>query len=155
LDTCVSRTLRRADPHLSTLRELIAALGGELELVARFHDRISATPTAFECRPCEHPAQRLSPVSLRGGPTSHSGYTMGMRTTVTIPNPVFEEAQRLACRTRTSRSRLYTDALREYLLRHAPDEVADTMDRVVEQLDEAGPNPFTQRASTAVLARTE
>ena len=35
----VSRTLRRADPHLSTLRELIAALGGELELVARFPDR--------------------------------------------------------------------------------------------------------------------
>lgn len=35
----VSRTLRRADPHLSTLRELIAALGGELELVARFRDR--------------------------------------------------------------------------------------------------------------------
>jgi hypothetical protein len=35
----VSRTLRRADPHLSTLRQLIAALGGELEVVARFPDR--------------------------------------------------------------------------------------------------------------------
>lgn len=35
----VSRTLRRADPHLSTLRDVIAALGGELDLVARFPDR--------------------------------------------------------------------------------------------------------------------
>lgn len=35
----ISRTLRRADPHVSTLRDLIAALGGELELVARFPDK--------------------------------------------------------------------------------------------------------------------
>ncbi|MEO5799158.1 MAG: transcriptional regulator [Gemmatimonadales bacterium] len=35
----ISRTLRRSDPHLSTLRDVIAALGGELELVARFPDR--------------------------------------------------------------------------------------------------------------------
>ena len=35
----ISRTLRRADPHLSTLRDIITALGGELELVARFPDR--------------------------------------------------------------------------------------------------------------------
>ena len=35
----VSRTLRREDMHLSTLREVIEAMGGELELVARFPDR--------------------------------------------------------------------------------------------------------------------
>ncbi len=80
---------------------------------------------------------------------------MGMKTAVSIPDPVFEAAERLARRTRTSRSRLYADALREYLLRHAPDEVADAMDRVVEQLDEAIPDPFTRRASAVVLARTE
>ncbi len=34
----ISRTLRRGDLRLSTLRELIEAMGGELELVARFPD---------------------------------------------------------------------------------------------------------------------
>lgn len=35
----VSRLLRREDMHLSTLREVIEALGGELLLTARFPDR--------------------------------------------------------------------------------------------------------------------
>ena len=40
LDAVLSvRELLRTDPPLSTLRELVAALGGELELVARFPDR--------------------------------------------------------------------------------------------------------------------
>jgi hypothetical protein len=34
-----ARALRRANPRLSTLHDQIAALGGELELVARFPDR--------------------------------------------------------------------------------------------------------------------
>jgi len=34
-----ARALSRANPRLSTLRDQIAALGGELELVARFPDR--------------------------------------------------------------------------------------------------------------------
>jgi len=80
---------------------------------------------------------------------------MGMKTAVSIPDPVYLAAERHAKRTRTSRSRLYADALREYLLRHAPNEVADAMNRVVDQLDEPAPDPFVQRASSAVLARTE
>ncbi len=35
----VSRTLRRGDLHVSTLREVVEAMGGKLELVARFPDR--------------------------------------------------------------------------------------------------------------------
>lgn len=34
----VSRTLRRHDLHVSTLRAVVEAMGGELELVARFPD---------------------------------------------------------------------------------------------------------------------
>lgn len=34
----ISRTLRRADVRVSTLRSVIEAMGGELELVARFPD---------------------------------------------------------------------------------------------------------------------
>ncbi|MEZ4379535.1 MAG: XRE family transcriptional regulator [Gemmatimonadales bacterium] len=34
----VSRTLRRSDLHVSTLRAVVEAMGGELDLVARFPD---------------------------------------------------------------------------------------------------------------------
>lgn len=35
----VSRILRREDMHVSTLREVVEAMGGELRLTARFPDR--------------------------------------------------------------------------------------------------------------------
>ena len=50
-----------------------------------------------------------------------TGYTLGMKTAVSVPNEVFERAERLAKRLEVSRSELYSRALREYLSRHAPD----------------------------------
>lgn len=55
-----------------------------------------------------------------------------MKTAVSIPDEVFERAERLARRTKKSRSQLYSDAVREYVSRHAPDEITSAMDRVVE-----------------------
>ena len=48
-----------------------------------------------------------------------------MKTAVSIPDEVFESAERLARRTKKSRSRLFSDAVREYVARHTPAEVAD------------------------------
>jgi hypothetical protein len=47
-----------------------------------------------------------------------------MKTAVSIPDEVFEGAERLARRTKKSRSRLFGDAVREYLARHAAEEVS-------------------------------
>ncbi len=41
----ISRTLRRDDLHISTLRAVIEAMGGELQLVARFPDAAYAVST--------------------------------------------------------------------------------------------------------------
>lgn len=82
------------------------------------------------------------------------GYTRGMKTAISLPDAVFEAAERHARRTRKSRSQLYADALVEYLDRHAPDEVTDAMDQVVAQLDER-PDPFVLTAAQSVLARSE
>jgi hypothetical protein len=49
---------------------------------------------------------------------------------------------------------LYAEALAEYLSRHAPDEVTDAMNRVVDQVDEPR-NPFVLAAAQSVLERTE
>jgi hypothetical protein len=46
-----------------------------------------------------------------------------MKTAVSIPDDVFEEAERLAAELRTSRSRLYSRALRELVARPAPDRL--------------------------------
>src|SRR2546426_569554 len=64
-------------------------------------------------------------------------YTGGMKTAVSIPDDVFEGAERLARRTKKSRSQLFSDALREYVARHAPEEVTDAMNRVCAVLSNA------------------
>ena len=53
-----------------------------------------------------------------------------MKTAVSIPDDIFERAERLASQGRRSRSEVYAAALGEYLARHAQDEVTETMNRV-------------------------
>jgi metal-responsive CopG/Arc/MetJ family transcriptional regulator len=59
-----------------------------------------------------------------------------MKTAISIPNDLFDGAERLARRTRKSRSRLFSDALREYLARHAPHKVTESMDQALEEIGE-------------------
>lgn len=76
-----------------------------------------------------------------------------MKTAVSIPDEVFEGAERLARRTRKSRSRLFGDALREYLARHAPDEVTEAMNRACAEAGEAQ-DPFVTSATRRILRRS-
>jgi hypothetical protein len=59
-----------------------------------------------------------------------------MKTSVSIPDEVFQQAERFARRTGVSRSQLVSDALREYVARHAPEKVTEAMNRVVASLDQ-------------------
>ena len=70
-----------------------------------------------------------------------------------FPDEVFEDAERMARRAQKSRSQLYSDALREYLARHAPNEVTEAMNRVCDALEP--PDPFVREAARRVLERTE
>jgi metal-responsive CopG/Arc/MetJ family transcriptional regulator len=82
------------------------------------------------------------------------GYTHGMKTAVSIPNEVFEEAERLAEQLRTSRSELYSRALAEFLIRHDADRVTEAMNAVIDQI---GPqrDPFVRSATRRTLERVE
>ena len=75
-----------------------------------------------------------------------------MKTAVSIP--VFDGAERLARRTKRSRSRLFSDALKEYLARHAPDEVREAMNKACAEIGEED-NSFASTAARGVLERTE
>jgi metal-responsive CopG/Arc/MetJ family transcriptional regulator len=79
-----------------------------------------------------------------------------MKTAISIPNDLFDGAERLARRTRRSRSRLFTDALREYLARHAPDKVTESMDQAIKEigLDDAK-DEFVSTVARRRLERTE
>lgn len=68
---------------------------------------------------------------------------------------MYREAERHARRTHKSRSQLYAEALSEYLARHAPDEVTEGMNAVVDRLGDAGLDPFVAGAGRRVLTRVE
>jgi metal-responsive CopG/Arc/MetJ family transcriptional regulator len=77
-----------------------------------------------------------------------------MKTVVSIPDEVYQGAERLARRTKKSRSRLYGDALKEYLARHAPDEVTEAMNRACAEVGETK-DPFVSSAARRILERSE
>ena len=77
-----------------------------------------------------------------------------MKTAISLPDAVFRAAERHARRVRKSRSQLYAEALSEYLARHAPDEVAEGMNEVMDQLKERT-DPFVTAAARRILERSE
>ena len=83
-----------------------------------------------------------------------AGYTSGMKTAVSIPDDIFERAEQLAKRTKRSRSRVFSDALREYVTRHSPDEITSAVNKACVEI---GPlqDPFSASAARSVLYKSE
>lgn len=81
-------------------------------------------------------------------------YTPGMKTAVSIPDDVFEKAERLARRMKKSRSELFGNALNEYIARHAPDQVTETMNQVCAEIG-SEPDAFATAASRRILERSD
>lgn len=79
-----------------------------------------------------------------------------MKTAISLPDDIFRSAERFARRVRKSRSRLYAEALTEYLARHAPDEVTEDMNRTLDQLGAAAAtDPFVAAAARRLVERVE
>lgn len=77
-----------------------------------------------------------------------------MKTAVSVPDDVFQAAERHAQRARKSRSQIYSEALTEYLTRHGPDEVTEAMNKVVDELS-GKTDPFVAASARRVLEQTE
>ncbi len=78
-----------------------------------------------------------------------------MKTAVSVPDDLFAQADRLAKRSRRSRSEVYSAALREYMARHAPDEVTANLDTVIAGIREPGDDPFAGQAARRTLGAAE
>lgn len=83
-----------------------------------------------------------------------SGHTFGMKTAVSIPDDVFKDAERLASRLQTSRSKLYARALAEFVARHDDDRVTALMDQAVREAG-GGADSFLQAAAQQAVQRAE
>ncbi len=77
-----------------------------------------------------------------------------MKTAVSVPEDIFERAERLARQTKRSRSRLYSEALKEYIERHAADDVTEAMNRVCAEVG-GSKDRFVSAAARRVLERSE
>jgi metal-responsive CopG/Arc/MetJ family transcriptional regulator len=77
-----------------------------------------------------------------------------MKTAVSIPDDIFEGAERLAKRTKRSRSRVFSDALQEYLARHTPDRVTQAMNQALADVGETS-DAFASAAAGRALQRSE
>ena len=77
-----------------------------------------------------------------------------MKTAVSIPDDIFERAERLALRERRTRSEVYAAALDEYVAHHAHGEVTDTMNRACDEVGDDD-DAFLHAAGRRVLYRVE
>ena len=82
------------------------------------------------------------------------GYTSSMKTAISLPDDVFQEAERLARRLKKSRSELYREAVAEYVARHDPEAITEAMNRLAGEVC-TGVDEFTSAAARRVLEHTE
>ncbi len=73
-----------------------------------------------------------------------------MKVAISVPDPVFKAAERAARRLHVSRSRLYSEAMSEFLLQREGNAITEALNRVYggrrEKLD-----PFIRRAQANLV----
>jgi predicted DNA-binding protein len=77
-----------------------------------------------------------------------------MKTAISLPDEIFEDAEQLARRLKMSRSALFAEAVAEYVARHEPEGITEELNRVADELDTRVEAP-TAAAARRVLRRSE
>jgi predicted transcriptional regulator len=75
-----------------------------------------------------------------------------MKTAISLPDTIFREAERFARHAKKSRSKLYADALSEYLARHSPDEITESLNQVAAKIN-GNDLQFAKQAARKLVAR--
>jgi metal-responsive CopG/Arc/MetJ family transcriptional regulator len=76
-----------------------------------------------------------------------------MKAAISLPDDVFEAAEAVVEARGWSRSRLYTEALRQYLKREDPSDITHRLNQVHPVQEEAA--DFRRRANRAVLKASD
>lgn len=78
------------------------------------------------------------------------GYTLLMKTAISIPDSIFEQAEAAARELQMSRSELYTTALREFLNEKESERITERLNQVYEQ-EPSTLDPMLVRLQTSSL----
>lgn len=78
-----------------------------------------------------------------------------MKTAVSLPDPLFEAAERLARRLGISRSQVFQRALAAYVREHRLDGVTEALNRVYPDADDGKLDPALEHLQTDSLLREE
>jgi len=114
------------------------------------NNRFQRTALRLPLKRTTFDARRLRPVA---GPSTR-GYTFGMKTAISIPDDVFDDAEALARQLRQSRSQLYSRAVREYVARHGSDKVTAALDALCADESTADAS-FATAAARHTFQRSE
>jgi metal-responsive CopG/Arc/MetJ family transcriptional regulator len=74
-----------------------------------------------------------------------------MKTAISLPDEVFEEAERLARRLKMSRSAFFAEAVAEYVARHEPEGITEELNQVADALDTRLEPPAAASARRTLL----
>ena len=77
-----------------------------------------------------------------------------MKTAISVPDDIFDSAERLAQRMKKSRNQIYSEAMAEYVARHEPDTITDQINAVCDEVD-TQPDSFVSEAARRVLAAAD
>lgn len=77
-----------------------------------------------------------------------------MKTAISLPDPVFRRAEKLARRLGKTRSRLYSEAVEEYVARHDPLAITSALDEVYSA-ENSRPDRFVKEAGRRILQSVE
>ncbi len=77
-----------------------------------------------------------------------------MKTAISVPDPLFEEAERLSKRLRIPRSQLYAKALKEYVERQRSKRIREALDEVYST-ESSELDPVIARLQGEALGREE
>ncbi|MGV2333789.1 MAG UNVERIFIED_CONTAM: hypothetical protein LVR18_26540 [Planctomycetaceae bacterium] len=79
-----------------------------------------------------------------------------MKTAISIPDDLFNDAERLVARFKTSRSELYSRAIAEFVARHDEDAATQALNEVVRSLNtDSSDSRQTTASAVAILRQVE
>jgi hypothetical protein len=77
-----------------------------------------------------------------------------MKTAISLPDPIFREAEKLARRLKKSRGQPHADAVSAYVRRQDADAVTESLNRVCAEVGERM-GPFDDAAGSRLLSKVE
>jgi len=80
-----------------------------------------------------------------------TGYTLGVKIAVSVPDALHERVEKLAARLGLKRSQLYARAVEEFLLTHDEDAVTTALDALASEAGSSGSESSGRAAGQALI----